>query len=87
MEDNTDALYRYDLATNTVRRFAGVSGTAGRNYDFGDIAVSSTGILYINGNAEHTGNTHTVLDKIDISNVTALTGDTDWFHRHQGLWK
>jgi len=70
-EDNTDTLYRYDLALNTVRRFANVSGGI-RSYDFGDIAVSSAGLLYINGNLTHGG--HNGLDKIDISAVTATSG-------------
>lgn len=77
MEDATDALYRYDLATGGVRRFAGISGGTARTYNFGDIAVSSAGLLYISAN--RTNNQNNVLDRIDISSVTATTGTPTGF--------
>lgn len=80
-EDGTDALYRYDLTAGTVRRFAGISGATGRAYDFGDIAVNSAGILFINGN--RATNQNNVLDRIDISGVTASVGTPTGFAQVQ----
>ena len=77
MEDKLDTLYRYDLSANTIRKFTGISGATARTYDYGDIAVSSAGILYINGPKTTGGNN--VLDKIDISAVTAAGGSPTWF--------
>lgn len=73
MEGGTDTLYRYDIATGGVRRFADISGGTNRSYDFGDLAVNPTnGLLYINGNRSNGDNN--VLDRIDISAITATTG-------------
>jgi hypothetical protein len=77
MEDKLDTLYRYDLAANTVRKFTGISGALGRTYDYGDIAVSSAGILYING--PKTAGSNNILDKVDISLVTASGGSLSGF--------
>jgi hypothetical protein len=72
MEDKTDSLYRYDLSLGTVRKFTGISGTAARTYDYGDIAVSSSGMLFINGPITAGGNN--LLDKVDISAITSSGG-------------
>ncbi len=77
LEDKTDTLSRYDLTAGTVRRFTGISGATGRLYDFGDIAVSTSGILYINGPS--TTGSNMVLDKVDISSITASGGSTTGF--------
>lgn len=80
-EDGTDAFYRYDLATGGVRRFADVSGSLNREYNFGDIAVSSAGLLYINSNRAN--NQNNVLDRVNISAVTASTGTPTGFTQIQ----
>ena len=77
MEDKKDTLLRYDLAAGTVRRFTGISGGLARTYDYGDIAVSSSGILYING--PKTTGSNNVLDKVDISTITASGGSLSGF--------
>lgn len=77
MEDGNDTLYRYDLSTGGVRRFADISGTTNRTYNFGDIAVNSAGQLFISAN--RTNNQNNVLDRIDISAVTATTGTPSGF--------
>jgi PEP-CTERM motif len=77
MEDKTDTLSRYDLALGTVRRFTGISGALARTYDYGDIAVSSAGVLYINGPITAGGNN--LLDKVDISTITASGGTPTGF--------
>jgi hypothetical protein len=77
MEGAADTLYRYDLTAGTIRRFTGISGAAARTYDYGDIAVSATGTLYINALKTASGNMG--LDKVDISSITASGGSPSSF--------